>query len=565
MVGFSRVLRVLAPLAVVCGALFAVSCGSNNNSVTTATSYPTSAADVVTLSTSAGSIPLPAVSPGNSVTLTYVGSSVALPSPFPSAGITLSTTQLSAPPTNAPAPTSKNRTILSHTNAVNVTSVTFTTNYALPFGAFSGETLNIAPNLPVNQAYFVEIDDLTSGTYINTFPGSAVSAGAVQFTNASGFVPTQTFTTYNTTDTYLMQFYYLASGTPATPTPSPSPNASASPGATPTPVVVSTTVPLGAATNITLPVVAGGFNGSVALPAAPSGASLTISGASTLPAGITTVGTNDFPYYIFGFTATGSTTLGASPGLSLQLPANFSESTSEIFGALCTVAQCPIDSGVAPAAIANGVVTFATGAFPDFTSVGTTTQYVIVYTSRGTPAGQSTSQPVAAGATASIAIPSITTSQAGVIQGTYTGTLNLGGLGGATTVTVAAQTGLFPSITAIVPNTQQIFYALAINASPQVSAPASLCGATGCSAGSLTIPSGLATALTGSQQFYVEECSVTACPVLKSTTGTPYNATLTLSGTTLTIPTTFATDVTTLVPANTSNPAGTIYLVFYYQ
>jgi hypothetical protein len=562
MVGISRVLRILAPLAVVCGALFAVSCGSNNNSVTTATSYPTSAADVVTLSQSAGSIPLPAVSPGNAVTLTYVGSSVALPSPFPSAGITLSTTQLSAPPTNAPAPTSKTRTTLSHTNVVPVTSVTFTTNYALPFGAFSGETLNIAPNLPVNQAYFVEIDDLTSNTYINTFPGSAVSAGAVQFTNASGFVPTQTVTTYNTTDTYLMQFYYLASGTPATPTPSPSPNASASPGATPTPVVVSTTVPLGAATTVPLPVVAGGFVGTVALPATASGASLTLSGTSNLPAGITTVGTNDFPYYIFGFTATASTSFATSPALTLQLPANFSVNDSNpIYAALCTAAACPVDNqdaAIGPVAPANNQVTFNAGAFPGFTSVGTTPQYVIVYTNRGTPASQSTSVPFAAGAAGTVTVPPITTT-AGTYPGTYASTVNLSGLGAATTVSISAQTGLFPSITAIVPNTQTIFYALALNASPQVTAPGLACGSSGCSSVVLTVPAALASAVVPpAKNFYVEECSDTACPVKGDT------LVLGAANTSnqLLVPPTFGTDITSLYPAGSSSTA---YLVFYYQ
>jgi hypothetical protein len=549
-----RVLRVLAPLAVVCGALFAVSCGGNS-SVSTATSYPTSAADVVTLSQTAGTLPLPAVSPGNSVTLNYVGSSVALPSPFPSAGITLNTTQLSAPPTNAPAPTSKNRSILSRSNAVAVTSLTFTTNYALPFGAFNSETLNLATSLPVNQAYFVEIDDLTTGLYINTFPGSAVSSGQVTFTNASGFLPTSAITTYNTTDTYLMQFYYLASGTPATPTPSPSPAGSASPNPTPTPVVVSTSVPLGAATTVPLPVVAGGFVANVSVPAAGSSATtLTLSGASTLPTGITTVGTNDYPYYILGLSANGSTAF-ASPGFTVQLPSNFSDATSEIFGALCTVTACPVDANdaaVSPMSTTNGIVTFAAGAFPGFTGVSPTTQYLIVYTSRGTPSGQSTSVPFPANAAGSITVPSISSN-----LGTYASTVNLSGLGSATTVTVAAQTGLFPSITAIVPNTQTIFYALQLNASPQVTAPGLACGTTNCNSIVLTIPSALVTAAENAN-FYVEECSATACPLSTS----DVLALAPPASNTLVVPPTFGTDITSLYPSGSAN---TSYLVFYYK
>jgi hypothetical protein len=584
MFGSLRVLRVLAPLAVVCGALFAVSCGGNST-LTTATSYPTSASDVVTLSTSPGLIPLPGVSPGNSVSINYLGSGASpLPSPFPSAGITMTTTELTAPPTNAPALSSKTRSILSKSNAVVVTTVEFVLNYALPLSAFNMETLNLAKSEPVNQPYFVELDDLsatTGTTYINTFPGSAVSSGAVQFTNAGGYLPVNNVpgggsgpVMLNTTDTYLLQFYYLSNGSLATPTPSPSPVSTASgatPYPTPTAVAVSTSIPLGAATTVPLPVVAGGFVATVSLPAG-SGSTVSITGSSSLPNAITSVGTNDFPYYVLGFTGSSTAAL-ESPGFSLSLPLNFSDSTSEIFAALCTTAACPIssaaaDAAVPPSSITTGssgqtIITYNPNSFKDFTSVSPTTQYLIVYSSRGTPASQSTSVPIAAGSSASIAIPAITTNQVGVVGGTYTGTLNLGGLGGATTATVAAQTGLFPSITAIVPNTQQIFYALSINASPQVSAPASLCGSAGCSAGSLTIPSSLATALTSSQNFYVEECSTSACPVLNNTT--PYSAVLTLSGTTLTIPSSFVTNVTTLVPANSTNPAGTVYLVFYYQ
>jgi len=564
MFGFLRVLRVLAPLAVVCGALFAVSCGSNNSTLTTATSYPTSAADTVTLSTTAGTIPLPAVSPGNSVTINYIGSSASpLPSPFPSAGITMTTTELSAPPTNAPALTSKNRSILSKSNAVNVTSVEFVLSAALPLAAFNMETLNLAPQEPVNQAYFVELDDLSSTTgttYINTFPGTAVSSGAVQFTNTSGFLPTNAVpgggsgpVMLNTTDTYLLQFYYLSNGTPATPTPSPSPLGSASPYPTPTPVVVATTVPLGAAAAVTLPVVAGGFTGTVDLPATASGASITLSGASTLPNGITSVGTNDYPYYIFGFTATASVPLTQSPALTLQLPTNFTDS-NPIDAALCTVSACPVAAGDVGGAFtpsSSGLVTIPAGAIPGFTSVGTTTQYVIVYTNRGTPASQSTQQTLAGGS-GSITVPAITTS-----LGTYASTINLSGLSGSPTVTVAAQTGLFPAITAIVPNTQTIFYALALGATSSTSTGASglTCGATGCSTIVLTVPSALISQVAGlatPATFYVEECTATACPVSSSDV-----VALTPSGDTLSVVPPFGSDV----PSLSTTP---VYIVFSY-
>jgi hypothetical protein len=568
MSGLLRVLRVLAPLAVVCGALFAVSCGNNNSSLTTATSYPTSASDVVTLTATAGTIPLPAVSPGNSVTINYIGSSASpLPSPFPSAGITMTTTELTAPPTNAPALTAKNRSILSKSNAVNVTSVEFVLNAALPLSAFNMETLNLAKTLPVNQAYFVELDDLSSTTgttYINTFPGSAVNSGAVQFTNSGGFLATNAVpgspgstspVILNTTDTYLLQFYYLSNGTPATPTPSPSPQGSASPYPTPTPVVVATTVPLGAAANITLPVVVGGFTGTVGLPAAGSGASITLTGASTLPNGITSVGTNDYPYYIFGFTSTASVAFGQSPALTLQLPTNFSDS-NPIYAALCTATACPVASGdvggpVTPSS--TDQVTFPAGSIPGFTGVGTTTQYVIVYTNRGTPAGQSTQQTLAGGS-GSIPVPAISAS-----LGTYSSTVNLSGLSGSPTVTVAAQTGLFPAITAIVPNTQTIFYALALGATSTTTTNGLQCGASGCSTIVLTIPQALVNdvaALSPVPTFYVEECTATQCPVSTSDVValTPVSGTSTA---TLSVAPPFASDVTSLSTTPT-------YIVFSY-
>jgi hypothetical protein len=563
MFGLLRVLRVLAPLAVVCGALFAVSCGSNNSSPSsTPTSYPTNGSDVITLTASAGTIPLPAVSPGNYVNLNYIGSSATpFPSPLPSAGITMTAVVLAAPPTNAPLPTSAKRAPLSRSNAVGVTYVTFTLSTALPANFISGETLNLAPSLPVNQAYFVELDDLTTGTYINTYPGTAVSNGATTFTNANGFVAATDLSKMilNTTDTYLYQFYYLSNGSLATPTPSPSPAASssASPYPTPTPVVVATTEPMGSAFSVTLPVTSGGFIASVGVPAAGTSAtSLTLSGATTLPNTIPEIGTTNslYPYYVLGFTATGSVTLPASPLINVQLPTNFADTTTTIFAALCTAAACPVDtndSAVAPSAINNGLVTFNAGAFPGFTSVGTTTQYVIVYTSRSTPVSQSTSVPFAAGSAGSITVPPITTT-----AGTYASTVNLSGLSAATTVNVAAQTGLFTGITAIVPNKQSIVYALAINANPHVSTSGLVCGSSGCSTVVLTVPSSVIAAASG-KTFYVEECSATACPV---SSGDEVALLAPNSSNQLFVnPSTFGADITSL------DPTSTLYLVFFYQ
>jgi hypothetical protein len=576
MFGF-RMLRVLAPLAVVSGALFAVSCGSNNSSPSaTPTSYPTNAADTITLSTTAGQIALPQVSPGANVVLNYIGSSATpFPSPFPAAGVTMNTTIYAAPPTNAPAPTSYRRSRLSQANAVGVQYITFTLSAAMPTTFLGSEVLNLSSNLPVNQPYFVELDDLsnTANPYINTFPGTAVTNGSVTFTNSNGYNPLYNgFATaataagsqsLNTTDTYLLQFYYLTTGVPATPTPSPTPVATASatlnPVATPTPVVVATTAPLGSALTLQLPVVAGGYIASgIAIPAAGSSAtSITVSGSSSLPTGITTIGNSNafYPFYVLGFTATSNVGL-ASPAFNLTLPSNFSTTTYPIEGALCTVSACPVDTAdenVAPGSLTNGVVSFKAGAFPGFTSVSPTQQFIIVYSSRATPA-QNDASPVAiaAGGTGTVTLPAITTSSGA----TYGGNVTIGGLGGAATVNVTAEAGLLPNITAIIPNTQTIFYSLSLNATPHVTATSPLCGSSGCTLVALTVPPSLLTAA-GSATFKVEECSSTACPVsasdvlaLTPPASPSYQ---------LTVPGTFGADITSL------DPTATTYLVFYYQ
>jgi hypothetical protein len=574
MFGF-RLLRALAPLAVVCGALFAVSCGGSNSSPSTPTSYPTNAADVVTLTSSAGQIALPQVSPGASVTLNYIGSSASpFPSPFPSAGVSLSTTIYSTPPTNAPAPTSIKRAKLSLANAVGVQYVTFTVSTAMPTSFISSEVLNLTSTMPVNQPYFVELDDITTPTYINTYPGTAVNDGTVTFTNSNGFKPacngfavipsgsSTCSTLLNSNDTYLMQVYYLTTGVPATPTPSPTPVASPSatlvPVPTPTPVAVATTIPMGAATTISnLPVVAGGFVASqIQIPAAGTSAtSLTVSGSPALPSGIAINTTNSnslYPLYVLGFTATSTVNPFTSPAFNLVLPSNFSSNTYPTYGALCTLAACPVDTAKdvnVSAKVSNGIVSFAAGAFPGMTGVSPTAQYIIVYSSRSTPAQNNASPvPIAAGGTGTVTLPPVTG---------YSGALTIGGLGGATTVNVATEPGLLPGVSAIVPNTQTIFYSLSINAAPHVSAATPLCGSSGCTLVSLTVPPALVTNAPSTAFFYVEECSATACPI--NTSDTLKLTTPAAPSYVLAVPGTFGADITSL------DPSATTYLVFYYQ
>ena len=559
MVGFRRMLRVFAPLAVVCGALFIANCGGNNNSSPSApTTYPTSAAYTVGLSAASGTIALPIVSRGNSATLSYIGSGATpFPSPFPSAGITFSATASVAAPTNAPAPTSAKRQVLAKGAVTGALYVSFQLTTALPASIFSTEVLTLGSTMPTNVPYFVELDDLTTKAYINTYPGSAVTNGAVTFANSNGYVPNVSLAnvTLAPTDTYLLQFYYLGAG--ASPSPSPSPNGSASPIATP--VAVSTTVPLGAPQTFGLPVTAGGFVAGGTVPAA-SGPALTITGTSQLPTGISGVGTTNsaYPFYALGFSSTAAVTL-PSPQITLQLPTNFS-STNPILAALCTTAACPVDARdvAVPPTVATGTASFAQGAFAGFTSVGTQPLYVIFYTSRTTPIGNIASPvPVAAGGVGVINVPTITTNTGTSTGDAYSSTVTIGGLSAATTVTIAAQTGLFAGISAIVPNTQTVVYALAVTANPGVSTSGFGCGSTGCSTVVLSLPADVvAAAAAASKKFYVEECSAAACPV-KSSDVVQFSPN---TANQLSVdPTKFGSDITGFDPVNP------VYLVFLYK
>ena len=556
MFGSKRMLRVLAPLAVVCSAFFVASCNGSNNSTPSpsSSSLPATVSYSVTLTTIAGSIPLPAVSGGNAATLNYVGSSASpSPSPFPSAGIALATTSQVAPPTNAPVPTSARRQPLARTNATAALYVTFTLGTAVPASIFSGEVLNLGSGSPTNVPYFVELDDLTTNTYINTYPGSAANNGIVTFANANGFVPSTNLANVGltTTDTYLLQFYYLGAG--ATPSPSPSPSGSA-PAATPTPVVVSTTEPLAAAQSFSLPVTSGGFIANISVPATAGGASLTTSGTSGLPGGISGVGTTNsyFPLYSVGFTSSAAVAL-TSPQITLQLPSNLATG-NPIFGALCTASACPLDAqdlNVAPST-SSGSITFGPGAFKGFTSVGSQPIYVVIYSSRQTPAGNVASPvTVAAGGVGTIPLPAITPNGG---AGSYASTVTLAGLSAATTVTVAAQTGLFTGMSAIIPNTQTVFYVLSITATPAVTSSGFGCGSTGCSVVALTVPPDNITAATG-KTYEVEECSASVCPVASSSPSP-----LMLNGSVLNVSP--AQLPSAAVPFDPVKP---VYLVFFYQ
>jgi hypothetical protein len=133
--------------------------------------------------------------------------------------------------------------------------------------------------------------------------------------------------------------------------------------------------------------------------------------------------------------------------------------------------------------------------------------------------------------------------------------VTLGGLSATTSATVAAQTGLFSGISAIIPNTQTVFYALDITASPAVTTTgnALACGSSPCIALSVA-PQTVTAAATAKASFYVEQCSATACPAPSTTPqALPLGGNNTLN---------VSSAQVGAVPGLGSTP---FYLVFYYQ
>jgi hypothetical protein len=541
MVGLKSVARVLVPLVVVCGALFAASCGGSGSSTpsTAATNGP--AAYGVSLGDVNEQIPLPAVSDGISVSLNYVGptsppSASPSPTPFPTGGVTLNTTTTPGVVPSAPALQSRGRVPLSKTNATVVLSVQFSLSTPLPATIFPSETLTFGTSTPQNVPYFVEIDDMTNNTYVNTYPGNAFANGQVLFNNSGGYIAGSNLPGGQySTDQYLMQFYYLGVGASPTPSPSPSPaptgSATAQPQPSASPVVVATTVPLTAG-SVVLPVTLGGFVGTVQIPGTVANTTLNLSAQSALPPGIPSVGSGNvyFPFYSVVFSASAAVN-AISPGITLQLPSTFTNvSQIEAIGCV-SPADCasPAAGNIQNTTMGtqNGAPTavLAPGAFSGFTGYTTSPEYVIFAANR-TNQGATTTVAIPANGSATANVPGATFPNGG---GLVPSTVTLGTASVATTATINAQAGLLSTITAIIPNSQTIFYSLGITASPAVTIAGNslACGA---SCIRITLPSQVLTAVAGTSGYYVEQCTATACPA-PSTSPQP----LTLNGNTLTV------------------------------
>jgi hypothetical protein len=197
----------------------------------------------------------------------------------------------------------------------------------------------------------------------------------------------------------------------------------------------------------------------------------------------------------------------------------------------------------------NGATTaiLAPGAFKTFTGYTTAPQYVIFLANR-TIQGATASLAIPANGSATASVPGANLPNGG---GSVTSTVTLGTASAATTATINVQAGLLSAITAIIPNSQTIFYSEQLTASPSITFAGGTL-ACGSSCITLTLPSPLLTAVSG-KSFYVEQCSATACP-LPSTSP----QLLTLSGSTLTAS---ATQIGSVAGLG-STP---VFLVFFAQ
>jgi hypothetical protein len=232
MTGSMRALRLMVAALVVSGGLIVASCGGgsvNSTPLAQGTNQPNS---TQTLPTGGGTLSIPAAANGQAA-------SVAVAAGVP-AGTTITTTSSATAPGSAPAPSSIKRSAEAIAGAVPFFFVTFTVSASVTANLFSSETVSLTSSQPTTASYYVEFDDITSspGTKLGCAGPGTVANGAATVSNsgASGACTNSGNTpTLAAGHTYLIQFYYVAAGTPSpTPTatstgasPSPSPSASA--------------------------------------------------------------------------------------------------------------------------------------------------------------------------------------------------------------------------------------------------------------------------------------------------------------------------------------------------
>lgn len=220
----SRTFRLAAAAVVVAGGLIVASCSSgsvNTTPIAQATNAPATSQSVPS---GGGSLTLPAAANGQIASVTF--------GPGATAGTTLTASSSTTAPGSAPAPSSIERSTESISGAVPFFFVTFSVNQALSTTYVTGETVALLSTFPAGASFYVEFDDITStpGTKLGCAGPATVAGLLATYLNGnaggvcsnSGASPT-----LQPGHTYLMQFYYVASGSAS---PSPSPTATSTSG-----------------------------------------------------------------------------------------------------------------------------------------------------------------------------------------------------------------------------------------------------------------------------------------------------------------------------------------------
>jgi virginiamycin B lyase len=289
-----------APLLVALGALAVASCGGGGTSAPpfftgtaapgtptpspspTASPTPAPGSTTAAIPSGGGPVALPTVA-GEAATLTFAAGAPA--------GTTLTATESTTAPGGAPAPSSLRRAS-SFPGATPFFFVKFTVSANVSLATFAGEAVSLLSSQPQTASYYAELDDMTtaSATVVLSRCGPATPS-TFTATIVNSTCLTSGVTSLSTGHSYLLQFYYVAAGTPTptpsatptmTPTATPKPTATPVPTATPTPTITEYSVPPGSQPN--------------GITAGPDGNLWFLDNAATSYAGKLTTGGNATPF-----------------------------------------------------------------------------------------------------------------------------------------------------------------------------------------------------------------------------------------------------------------------------
>jgi hypothetical protein len=247
MSGPARTLRIAAAALVVTGGLIVASCGGSSVATAPVAQATNAPASTQSVPPAGGSLTLPAAATGQVATLALVAGAPA--------GLTITASSSATAPGSAPQPSSLKRSAEAISGANPFFFITFTVSGTLSAQLVNSETVSLLSSQPANASYYVEFDDITSspGTKLGCAGPGTVSGGIATVTNqsASGVCTNGNGNGPSLVagHTYLVQFYYVAAGSPtstptgssptSTPTggsPTSSPTGGTPTGATPTPL-----------------------------------------------------------------------------------------------------------------------------------------------------------------------------------------------------------------------------------------------------------------------------------------------------------------------------------------